>query len=222
MDEFLEWPGWAGVSAIAQILSLATLLIAVWRFVVQRRQMPLFSLAWDFIGTVDVRGTKYHLVEFRNVGRGAGEFFTFHLCGARAELTENFLAPSVLGSGESFKMLITSPDLGAAWARWSVRTPDHRSRFRFRWAPLIRSGVIADGWNHDFDAWESRSYYEMMRDAVRPRPVGPGGVPTGIVTGNSPNRLSAILQRGESTETYFSVFAGTDSPPKLAYVPQPS
>jgi hypothetical protein len=222
--EFLAWPGWAGVGAIATILSLATLVFAVARFIIQRRQMPLFRLSWEFIGTATADGKQYHLVEFRNVGRGTGDFVTFTMCGARAEATEGFLAPRMIASGQTFRLLVTSPDLSTAWVRWSYRTLDHATRVTFVWRSLIRTGPMAQQYKRELENWESRSYYDMMRDAARPRPVGPGGAPVGTVvySNGAVEKIAKLLDLDRPGEIHSSVFAGSEEPAALNYVPHPS
>lgn len=223
MKEFLTWYGWSAISAIAQILSLATIAIAAWRFVVQRRQMPIFALTWDFIGTATRDGHQFHLVEFRNVGRGAGEFIAFYAAGARAHLADGFLTPKVLGSNESFRLLITAPDLEAAWVRHVYRTTDHRARFQVRWGPMLSEGSRADQYRADQDRWDERSYFEVWRDRVYPRAVGPGQALQGTIRArHSPSTMEAILTAGDLTSINHSLLAGTDNPFKLPFVPGPT
>lgn len=221
--EFLAWPGWAGVGAIAQLLSLATIIAGVWRFVVQRNQMPRFLLTWDFIATTEIDGDAYHIVEFRNVGRGTGEFHGLHFANARPHPLEGFLAPQALAANDSFRLLITSPDLKQAWVRTLIRTPDNRFRLRIGWRPLIATGTLREQFDTDLDEWAARSYYEIIRDRLKPRPVAPGYAPRATLNGRRRlHTLSTILATPGRDDSWWMARAGTDDPPSLPFVPPPA
>ncbi|CAN7151840.1 hypothetical protein LJR044_002488 [Microbacterium foliorum] len=223
MDKFLSWDGWAGVSAIAQIVALVTLIAGFARFIALRRQVPLFRFSWDFIGTHEVDGHEYHLVEFRNVGRGAGEFMDIHIIGADVLRIEGFIPPTVLGSGESFRALLTSRDLSQAWIRWIWRTQNHESRWFVRWAPAVRSGAMQEQWKLDVERWLWRSTYDIARHRFKPRYVGPGGAPAGMASGpNGGDRLASMMLGGDLEAIVTHILFRQGTPQALPYVSPPA
>lgn len=173
MNDFLTWPGWAGVSALAQLLALVTLLGAAWRFILQRRQMPLFSLDCEILGhrVVDDEGTRYHLVEFRNTGRGSAEIHMLEFVGALVRHEDGYLTPTVVMSGGTFRLLLTSPKIAEVWFRLTWRTPDSRRRATIAWWPLVRHGELYDRW---VASSRRTQYLRRIRQALLPRPVAPG------------------------------------------------
>lgn len=224
MDTFLTWAGWSGVSAIAQILALATLVVGFWRFVVQRRQIPLFHLTWDFIATQTRDGLAYHVVEFRNVGRGMGQLIGLTVVGARPFLTEGYFTPTTLGSGEAFRLLIEPADLSKAWVRWMVRTPDHRMRVHIKWCSLTRTGDLADVFDAASEAYASRNWIKRIRDRWWPdQAVRPGGTVYGVVyAGKHSARLAIYLGVDDAgSELFFPTQPGDAAIPDLPRHPDP-
>lgn len=222
-SEFLTWEGWTAVSAIAQLLALAALIVGIWRFVEKQRQVPLFDLTWDFIGTATFGPHAFHTVEFRNVGRGSGEIFTLALAGARPQLDDHHRAPRALGSGEHFRLQVTSRDIGTAWIRLVYRTHADKRRVYVLWRPLAPAGAMATRFAQDVEAHDSRSYWDMIRDRYRPRPVIPGSVPEASVRykERSDALLKLMVGPGPDTgETFYPVHASASDLESLPYVPE--
>lgn len=174
---FAHWDGWQAVSGVAQLLSLLTLAFALVQLSRNRRQFPLAGIGIDVIGSVSVgeEQARYHVVEFRNAGRGIMNLIALEVFQGRLLLLDGYHARSHLGSGDSFRLLLTSPNVEDVWIRAAYRVEDHRHRVVVRWLPLARQGAIAEQWFSDRDG-ESRLRMAPRRlmDRFRPRPVMPG------------------------------------------------
>lgn len=171
MDEFLSWPGWAGVSGIAQLVALVTLVGAAWRFILQRRQMPLFALDYGVLGSASRDGIEYHVVEFRNTGRGSAELHLLEFFGASVRFEQDFVAPRVLMPGGTFRLMLSSPVLKNVWFRLTWRTPDAKGRVTLAWWPLVY-GPVRDQWKADVR--DGKRFSRRVIRALRPRQVAPG------------------------------------------------
>lgn len=208
------------MGSIACVLALATLVLAFAEVRRQRRQMPIFQLRWDFYATTSRATDRYHVVEFRNTGRGSGEFIALTLCGARAHLEEEFLAPHSLGSGQTFRLLITSPDLEKAWVRYIYRTEADERRFAVEWQPLYPLGAMSDEWDSQTTTRAERNWFVRLRDRIRPRrtKVAPGGIHFGVLPRRNHDARLAEFLRAEPGDVFYSALV-VGPAPTLPYVP---
>lgn len=178
----LTWEGWTFIGTVAQVLSLVTLVVGAWRFTRQRRQFPLVLLDWHVIGnTTLASGETYHVVEFRNIGRGTAHLRMMHFTEARVELTAEYRAPHVLPSGERFQLLVTAHKLEAVWFRTLLQTPNDTRRMVWTWFPLMRTGELWEQSEREWDQWQARPLLQKLRDYWNGVPVYPGSAPRGTI-----------------------------------------
>lgn len=173
-DGFAEWPGWTPVSAIAQVLSLVTLVAALARYISNRRQMPLVQLTCQVLGDTSRGNDRYHVVELTNAGRGAAHLRLLQFFEARIELEDSFRPPSVLASGASCHLLLTAPELSKVWYRSITGTTDDARRATVQWLPLIDDSDLGEQWDGAVSRYKDRSILQRLRDRRRPPVVAPG------------------------------------------------
>lgn len=179
---WIAWAGWAFVGTVAQVLSLVTLVVGAWRFTRQRRQFPLVLFDWNVIGNITLAsGETYHVVEFRNIGRGTAHIRMMHFTEARIELTSEYRAPRVLPSGERFLLLVTAHKLEDVWFRILMQTPNDTRRMVWAWKPLMRTGQLYEQSEREWDEWLDRPLLPKWRDYWKGVPVHPGGAPRGAI-----------------------------------------
>lgn len=199
------WPGWSAIGAWASVLGLITLLVAGWRLVVQRRQAPLFYLTWSVLGSANVDGKSYHVVEFTNAGRGFGYLDILSFVNGYVRLADEYRAPRVVASGQRFRILLTAPKLEDVWIRLMTRTPDDFTLMRFRWESLLSEGAMHEQWVKEREAWDRRSLLQRWWDRSTPRAVEPhgqlaarirAGRSTGVVFGEKTMRIASSASSG--------------------------
>lgn len=218
MDDFLSWAGWTGLSALAQIVALATLIGAGWRFILQRRQIPQFVPDCLVIGTAKINGLPYHVVEFRNVGRGPVELRMLEVFEGRIYFEETYYPPGIWGAGQSFRLLLTAPKLSEVWIRITHRTPDDRRAAKIAWYPLVR-GDLRTRWRDDVKQW---GWGARFRQHVAPKAIGPGGALRGVFHGR--RRHDVTVYWGDYLKQAKIYSLGTlhnFAPTDLSYVPAP-
>lgn len=188
---WIGWEGWGFIGTVAQVVSLVTIAGAALQYVSQRRQMPAFLLDWRVLGTATISAATgsgtYHLVEFRNIGRGVGHLIELQLFNAQVFRTADYRARSVLGAGDSFSMLVTTPDVSAVWVRAAWRVENDQWRVSACWAPLVWSGPLYEQWLGERAAHGRRSLLERWWDRSDPRGVEPQGATSVRI---APHRLS--------------------------------
>ncbi|MBT2474234.1 hypothetical protein J7E68_06490 [Microbacterium sp. ISL-103] len=221
MDAFWTWSGWTAVGSIACVLALATLIFATKELLAQRRQVPLFRLDWEIFATRTTGADSFHVVEFRNFGRGPGRLIDLTLCGAWARLDDEHRAPAIVESGGRFRLLVSSPDLGNAWVRYVFQTQANRQRFEVRWEPLHSVGAMEDEFDRQTTEWSNRSWWRRFRDSRTPASVAPGGRPVGIVQGLKATDQVKTLLHAPPGSIFYSGKA-LSKPATLKYVLPPT
>lgn len=198
MEAFLSWPGWAGVSGIAQVVALGTLVIAGWRYILQRRQFPAVYFAWDVIGaTTTSEGDRYHLLEFHNIGRSTALLSYLGVTGARFELAEGYRAPTTLAAGGSFQLMVSAEKLEEAWFRISWQSVDDRRQVHVEWAAVLPYGALGVRHQQEREDWYRRSRFLARVIAhLRGSVVGPGHAPHATLRRATPRkkRMMKILR----------------------------
>lgn len=220
MDAFWAWNGWTAVGSIACVLALVTLVFATKEVLAQRRQIPLFQLDWEIFATRTIGGDSFHVVEFRNFGRGPGNLIDLQLCGAWARLDDDHRTPAIVESGGKFRLLVSAPDLEQAWVRYIFRTQADRKRFDVRWEPLHGDGAMEDEYARQTTAWADRNWWRRWQDNRKPASVAPGGRPVGFVKGKNAGEEVKILLQAPAGSTFYSGKA-LSRPAPLAYVAPP-
>ncbi len=220
MDAFWTWNGWTAVGSIACVLALATLIFATKEVLAQRRQIPLFQLNWEIFATKTIGAETFHVVEFRNFGRGPGNLIDLQLCGAWARLDDEHRAPSIVEAGGRFRLLVSTPDLERAWVRYIFQTQADRQRFDVQWGPLHAEGAMDVEYERQTTEWGARSRWRRWQDRRKPASVAPGGQPVGVVKGKSAPEEIKILLGAPAGSTFYSGKA-LSRPASLAYVKPP-
>jgi hypothetical protein len=231
LADAILWSGWTFVGTIAQILSLITLITAAVQFAAGRRRFSRVRLTWRVVGTRMVDGRdhlvpfareKHHVyvLEVHNVGRTALAILALDLVGAYAHITDENQTPSFLAVGESYRLLIETPDIGNAWIRSSAQSQDDRYRVTVFWGPIVGGGQLGKQAQIEASAWRKRSPRKRLVDRVRGVVVGPGGAPFSHYQDSraSSNRTRTILANPDGTSRWFHTRRYTNGVPDLPYL----
>lgn len=222
--DFLSWSGWAGVSAIAQIIALITLAAALWRYILQRRQFPAVLLRWDVIGT-GTRGGEgpFHAIEFRNIGRAPMIIFLMDVFDARPVLDSEHRARGVLEAGGSFTLLVTAERIEDAWFRVLWQTTGDRRKMHLDWHPLTQAGTRAEQHETEVEDWTGLPLVPRKLRERRGEPVAPGGLPYATVFRGtrSTKRVSRIASVLDEHGVSYSALPSARAVDDLPYFPAP-
>lgn len=211
MQAFLSWPGWTGVSGIAQVVALGTFAVAAWRYILQRRQFPAVYITWEAIATsTRSDGNRYHLVEFHNIGRAPAVILSMFLSNSRAELDDDYRAPETLAPGDSFQLLISAHKIDDAWFRLTWQTLSDRRRVHVEWGAILPGGALGMRYREEHEAWYKQSLPVRFVLRLRGTEVGPGAAPHATVARATrfKKRLQRVLTPADGTGPWFSAKPG--------------
>lgn len=223
MQTFLSWPGWAGVSGIAQIVALGTFVVAGWRYILQRRQFPAVYFTWDVIGqSTTPDGDQYHLLEFQNAGRSTALISTMFVSGARFQLVEGYRAPTTLAAGGSFQLLVSAAKLEDAWFRITWQSVSDRHKVHVEWAAILPRGAMGERQRQEVEHWYKRRRFSVRLLAhIRGSVVGPGCAPRATVRRATrwKARTMKIMTPADGTGPWFSAHPAGAGTLDLPYLP---
>lgn len=220
---FAVWPGWTAVSGMAQVLSLATIVAAVWRLLALRRQSPLASLHWDRVGSMRVKDDRYHLVEFVNTGRGTLHLHALLLHDAHARIFEDYRPRRMMPSGERFRLLVSARDEKTAWVQAIYRDESDVTRALVMWKPLLPGSTHWLAWRTEADALRPvrRRVRRLWRALLGRQPgqhVGPGGKTSRRLRLGTPTGLRKLMVAQGTPDVSYTHDLLKNTPRPLPYV----
>lgn len=171
-----EWSGWAFVGNVAQVLSLAAILFAIYEFAERRRQVSAVEWRLDQFGDGTIGDDPVCWYDFSNTGRGSALLVSLSVVNARLKLSETYRPlPTVLPSSTRTLCIEKSSRAPSSWVLIVWRASDDRSFIHFEWMPLVSGSEMET----DFRAkWIPRRWYQKFHGPFRGRvvrPVGPNG-----------------------------------------------
>lgn len=212
------------MSGVAQVLSLATIIAAVWRLLALRRQSPLASLHWDRVGAMRVENDQYHLVEFVNTGRGTLHLHSLLLHDAHARTDEDYRPRRMMPSGERFRLLVSAREEKTAWVQAIYRDEADVMRVLVMWKPLLPGSTHWLAWRTEADAFHperrrvSRLWRTLIRREARQN-VGPGGRTSRRVQLNTRAGLGKLATALGTPDVAYTHDLLKNAPRSLPYVP---
>lgn len=210
------------VATSAQVLALLTLVGGLIRVVSLRRVIRAVMLISSETKTVVIPDVgHFHCLTFTNIGRGTMHLRSLSFVGARPYLTAGYEAPEVLGSGEAFDLLITSPDMSNAYFVACFAADDDFRMTEVRWEPLRRKTPLGDAWEKQSDIeYRLRAWYRI-RDRFSPRPVHPDAFTrTRFRYRANSKQFQKAMAGGKSPSTHYPAYPVAEPSGTLPYLSQ--
>ena len=143
---WLAWPGWVFIGTCAAVLSLATLVAALYQWFRLRRRYP--PVTWE-VGTsklgIEETGQRFYRIPVTNAGRATAHIRSVYV--VNATVSENINSPQVqwfVRSADSFEFDIITDDIPNAWILIISGSLEDNHLLRAAWYALQPGSELAN------------------------------------------------------------------------------